>query len=54
VSNVGACVGRRAELTRINELRVGVLDAIADGLFVLGEAGVGKARLIDEARADAG
>ena len=43
-------VGRSAELTRVSELLEAVGQGHAGGLFVLGEAGVGKSRLVAEAR----
>ncbi len=43
-------VGRSAELARVSELLEAVGQGHAGGLFVLGEAGVGKSRLVAEAR----
>jgi ABC-type oligopeptide transport system substrate-binding subunit/class 3 adenylate cyclase len=47
-------VGREAELTRLQES----IEALQDGLggiaFVLGEAGIGKSRLVEEVRRSAG
>lgn len=45
-----AFVGRSAELARIGELLDRAQQGRAGGLFVLGEAGAGKSRLIAEAR----
>jgi len=49
-----ALIGRAEELRRLGGLLDGVDSGHAAGLFVVGEAGVGKSRLLEEARAVAG
>ena len=44
----GVFVGRLGELAQVDELLEGAQSGRAGGLFVLGEAGVGKSRLFAE------
>jgi DNA-binding CsgD family transcriptional regulator len=50
MSGDGVLVGRADELARIEELLARARQGRAGGLFVLGEAGVGKSRVLAEAR----
>ncbi len=54
MSESGSFVGRSTELARVGSLLDAAANGRAGGLFVLGEAGVGKSRLIREAERMAG
>ena len=49
MSAAGVFIGRERELGRVDGLVQAALEGRAGGLFVLGEAGVGKTRLLTEA-----
>ena len=49
MSAAGVFVGRERELARVDQLVQTALEGRAGGLFVFGEAGIGKTRLLSEA-----